>query len=376
MNKGIILTLAAVAVIGMLALYALRQGPALVLKPPPQQRIAFISDRSGNPDIWTMKTDGSDARQVTNDSADDQIPSWSPDAKQLVSVCDRLNQTYQVFISAWDGRYVRCLTSSEATKDVPTWSTDGREITFISGGKVCGIKSSGGREDQYLPVGMPSTTMVESVRFAFGAWSHGNQYLFYVRETDRGKEVYAADKDALASAGEEDATQEAKSAGEAKPVGVGITMARNLSVAVAPRSARIAVSFIDRVGRNGILIGDLGAVTTQDVYLFPDNKHSAGKLAWSPDEKRIAYELWTTEDNTQNTPLGIYTIKATGGKPQLIMKGDAREPTWSPDGRQLACTFMSANDKRDIWRVNADGTGAINLTKGRGDSYNPAWSPR
>lgn len=348
----------------MLGLYALKQGPALLLKPPAQQRIAFISDRGGNPDIWTIKTDGSDARQVTNDAADDQIPSWSPDAKQLVSISDRRDQTYQLFISAWDGRYVHCITSSEATKDAPAWSTDGKEIAFISGGKVCGIKSSGGREEQYLPPpGIPGMAMPETVKFVFSAWSPGNDYLFFVQETDRGKEVYAANKDNILSGGEE---------GD-KPVGV--TMARNLHAALAPRGAKVAVSFIDREGQNGILVADISSSELKDVYIFADNKHAPGKLAWSPDGRQIAFEVWTLEDGVPNLPVGIYAINAYGGRPHVALKGDAREPTWSPDGKQLACTVMS-NEERDIWRVNADGTGAVNLTKGQGDSYNPAWSPR
>ena len=369
MNRGIIVTLAAVVIVGMLALYALKQGPVLLLQPPSEDRIAFISDRGGSPDIWTMKTDGSDAKQVTNDSADDLMPSWSPDAKQIVSISDRRNQTYQVFVAAWDGRYVRCITSSEATKDMPVWSSDGREITFISGGKVSGVRSSGGREEQYLPKSsMPSAAMSESIRFRFGAWSHAKKYFFYVRETDRGKEVYGADKAQMVS------DEDSDTPGEPKPVGVGITMARSLDVAVAPRKAEIAVSFIGREGQNGILIGDIAGVTARDAYVFPDDKLAPGKLVWSPDGKRIAFEVWTLEDGTPNMPIGIYTVKASGGKPRVIMKGDAREPTWSPDGKQLACTVIL--EKRDIWRINADGTGATNLTKGEGDSYNPAWSPR
>jgi len=365
MNRGIIIVLAVVVVAGMLALYGLKQGPALLLKPPSTQRIAFVSDRGGNPDIWTMRTDGSDVRPVTNDASDDQIPSWSPDGKQLASISDRRDQTYQVFIEAWDGRYVHCMTSSEGTKDMPVWSTDGREITFVSGGKACGIKAGGGQEDQYLPAsGIPDMAMPESIRYVFCAWSPGNDYLFYVRQTDQGKDVYAADRDSLLSRDE----------GGRKPIG--ITMAHDLNVALSPKGTGIAVSFIDRDGRNGVLVANLGQVEAQDLYVSDDDNHAPGKVAWSPDGKQIAFEMWTLEEGIPNLPIGIYAISASGGKPHLVLKGDAREPAWSPDGKQLACTVMSAEGKRDIWRVNADGTGTVNLTKGKGDSYNPAWSPR
>ena len=364
MNRRIIIVLGAVVIIGMLALYGLKQGPAILLKPPSEQRIAFISDRGGNPDIWTMKTDGSDARQVTNDAADDQSPSWSPDVKQLVSVSDRRDQTYQLFVAAWDGRYVRCITSSGATKDVPVWSADGKEITFISGGKACGIKTTGGREEQYLPpTGTPGMAFMENIRYVFGAWSPSNDYLFYVQETDQGKEVYAAEKSVIMSFGEQGN----------KPIP--IVLAHNVHVAVAPKGAKIAVSYTGRNEDNGIVVADIAQVRGRGVYKSSDSKHTPGKVAWSPDGSEIAFEVWTLEDGTANIPVGIYVVNTSGGKPRLILKGDAREPTWSPDGKQLACTVMS-DDKRDIWRVNADGTGAVNLTKGRGDNLNPAWSPR
>jgi TolB protein len=73
--------------------------------------------------------------------------------------------------------------------------------------------------------------------------------------------------------------------------------------------------------------------------------------------------------------LGIYTIVATGGHPSLVIAGDAQDARWSPDGKQILCSIRHKGGNRDIWRVNADGSGAVNLTNGNGDNYNPAWSP-
>ncbi len=40
--------------------------------------IAFNSDRDGNAEIYVMNADGSNQTNLTNNPADDSLPSWSP----------------------------------------------------------------------------------------------------------------------------------------------------------------------------------------------------------------------------------------------------------------------------------------------------------
>lgn len=42
------------------------------------RRIAFESDRDGDPEIYTMRADGTDVRQLTRNDAEDLSPGWSP----------------------------------------------------------------------------------------------------------------------------------------------------------------------------------------------------------------------------------------------------------------------------------------------------------
>ena len=72
----------------------------------------------------------------------------------------------------------------------------------------------------------------------------------------------------------------------------------------------------------------------------------------------------------------IWVLPVSGGKARRITDeyNDARQPTWSPDGRTIA--FQGFRDGGyDIWAVRADGTGQRKLTWGPHDDREPAWSP-
>jgi serine/threonine protein kinase len=46
---------------------------------PDGTHVAFVSNTTGNADIWVQNVDGSDLRQLMNDTAADVWPTWSPD---------------------------------------------------------------------------------------------------------------------------------------------------------------------------------------------------------------------------------------------------------------------------------------------------------
>ncbi len=45
---------------------------------PTKYRIAFVSQRDGNNEIYVMDADGSHQTRLTNNPAGDWAPSWSP----------------------------------------------------------------------------------------------------------------------------------------------------------------------------------------------------------------------------------------------------------------------------------------------------------
>jgi len=57
------------------------------------------------------------------------------------------------------------------------------------------------------------------------------------------------------------------------------------------------------------------------------------------------------------------------GLTSLIDGGD--QPRWSPDGTMIVFDTFS----EEIFRMNADGTGAVNLTNAPGHDSTPDWQP-
>ena len=76
---------------------------------PGGSRIAFNSSRDGDFEIFVMDADGSNVRQLTNNSFFDAIPSWSPDGTNIVFQSDRDGDS-EVFVMDADGSNVRQLT--------------------------------------------------------------------------------------------------------------------------------------------------------------------------------------------------------------------------------------------------------------------------
>jgi Tol biopolymer transport system component len=75
--------------------------------------------------------------------------------------------------------------------------------------------------------------------------------------------------------------------------------------------------------------------------------------------------------------LDIFSMNEIGGGVLNLTNFPAardESPTWSPDGKRFA--FVSSRDgNKEIYALNADSSGLIDLTNNRGDDTAPAWSP-
>jgi Tol biopolymer transport system component len=92
---------------------------------------------------------------------------------------------------------------------------------------------------------------------------------------------------------------------------------------------------------------------------------------WSPDGTRLAFERWHAGGEVGRS--GIFQMRPDGtGLVRLTADvGISLRMAWSPDGTQLA--FVSGFTQRDIYVINADGTGLRNLTNSPEDEYDLDW---
>ena len=98
---------------------------------PDGKRIAFASSRHGNFEIYTMDADGSRVKRLTNDPASDMWPAWSPDGKRIAFTSNR-DGNYEIYVANADGTGPRNLTRHKGQDNFAAWAPDGKSIAFVS----------------------------------------------------------------------------------------------------------------------------------------------------------------------------------------------------------------------------------------------------
>jgi TolB protein len=94
-------------------------------------RIAYVSSRDSNADIWLMNGDGSDRHPLTSNPAREYDPAWSPDGRRLAFVSER-DGNAEIYTMNADGSGQTRLTNEPGRDFMPAWSPDGRSIAFVS----------------------------------------------------------------------------------------------------------------------------------------------------------------------------------------------------------------------------------------------------
>lgn len=88
---------------------------------PDGTRIAFMSNRDGNMEIYVVNRDGGSLRRITRHPGNDATPTWSPAGNQVAFTSDRSGSPQLYMVDADGAGQPRRLTS-ESWADRATWS--------------------------------------------------------------------------------------------------------------------------------------------------------------------------------------------------------------------------------------------------------------
>jgi dipeptidyl aminopeptidase/acylaminoacyl peptidase len=101
---------------------------------PEGDRVAFVTNASGGPNVWMAGSDGSGLRQVTD--MEDQVfgVDWSPVGDTLaIDVAPGGGLNRQIYLMQADGSDMRIITAGgDVNNWLVGWSDDGRYINFSS----------------------------------------------------------------------------------------------------------------------------------------------------------------------------------------------------------------------------------------------------
>ncbi len=317
-------------------------------------KIAFVSPRDGNPEIYVMNSDGSELTRLTDHPWDDSDPVWSPDGRRIAFGSNR-DGNWEIYVMNSDGSELTRLTDNPGDDYHPAWSPDGRRIAFAS--------ERDGKSDIYMmnSDGSEATRITDHFGIHWSpVWSpDGRRIAFESLKDESGRreiesrsyenpEIYVMNSDGSELTRLTDHTE-----GDYTP-------------AWSPDGRRIAfVSSRD---------GNWG-----DIYVMNSDGSEATRLTdhsginwspvWSPDGRRIAFQ------SEQDGNSDIYLVNADGSELSRLTDnpGWDEDPVWSPDGRRIA--FASDRDGNwEIYVMNSDGSEVSRLTNHPGPDGSPDWA--
>ena len=116
--------------------------------------LLYTTTRTGSADLFTLdpRAPTRPAYQVTDAPSNEAMGAWSPDGSRIAFVTDR-DGNYELYVADADGGNARRVTTTpDLTEVSPVWTTDGQKIVYAaqaSGGRtqirIVNVDGTGGR---------------------------------------------------------------------------------------------------------------------------------------------------------------------------------------------------------------------------------------
>jgi Tol biopolymer transport system component/DNA-binding winged helix-turn-helix (wHTH) protein len=353
-------------------------------------RLIFMSDRDGDPEIYSADADGNQPQRLTTHPGVDDYPAWSPDGTHIAFASDRGGDGLQIHIMRADGSGLRRVTALRDSCIEPRWSPDGRRLAFQRNDAP-----EIGQDIYTVAIDGTDLTRITNRRApdVSPAWSPDGRRIAFASRDDSGSDfdLYVVDV-----TGGKPRRLTFDPATDIYPAwsadGTDIVFASNRrggdpELYLMPAGGGSAQRVLDVPGTQPSWTPDgTGIVfaSTQpgnpEVFRLPLEPsvnltgHQARDAfaAWSPDGSSIAFT------SNRDGKLALFTMELAAGRIEKLTDGLANDwfPSWSSDGQRL------------VFQSDRLGTGGLDLcileirsrstrciTAGRGTNASPAWSP-
>ena len=276
-----------------------------------QTRLAFISQQSGEPELYVSDYDGFNIRQLTRDGSRKYSPNWSPDGSRIAYTSYRDGPHELYIIDLRSGETTKVPLKGETVLS-PRWSPDGSHLAISL------IKE--GLSNLYI------TTIdgVQLIPLVIGhginvspSWSPRGDQVVYMSDRLTKKHLYVINID---GSGDHRITHEG---------------GYNGSPSWSPRGDRIAFVAGDKVdpadGRGNrvfnIYTSDINGRNLVKLTGINSREGDNVNPTWSPDGLQILFG----SDRNRKGEFHIYRMYWNGGYAYpVITKDNNRQPVWGP----------------------------------------------
>jgi TolB protein len=259
-------------------------------------QVAFVSDTSGNKEIYLMEADGSRRRRVTSNGRINLFPSWSPDGHTLVYTSYRAGSSDLWTLTR--GRSGRRLLEIPAEKYRGVFGPQDGQITFVM--------SRAGNTDLYITRtdgrGLRRVTNDRAIEVS-PAWSPDGRRLVFASDRSGSQQIYMKDMDS------------------GKERRLTYRGSYNASPAWSPTGEWVVYTARTGSSFDLYLIDPETGYTTQ----LTDHPRSEEDPAWSPDGRKILFV------SNRLGPKDVYVIDVDGRNSRRITDGfgNCSNPAWS-----------------------------------------------
>ncbi len=331
---------------------------------PDGKWVVYVSDVSGNPDVYLQSTTGQTAINLTKDSpAADTAPAFSADGERIAFRSER--DGGGLFVMGRTGESVRRLTKSGIQ---PAWFPDGRRLAFGSSqGQTPTVEGRGGGISELWTV---DTTGGEPQRLYRGdavqprVSPNGRRIAFWAMQTNEDFTGFASsnrDVWTVAIDGTNPVRVTTEEANDWNPVwspdGTALYFLSN-------RSGSMNLWRVSIDEATGVTTGEAQALTAPASYIRHFSLSADGHLG--------TYANWTTTNNLARIRIDARTA-VTQGSAEAITTGPRDFRGFDVNGAGQVVLMTNITQQEDLLIAGA-GSGLRHLLNDRYRDRSPRWT--